>query len=202
MTTIFKSSEYWIKNNFIFISKCMDYCYSNNPYTNGLFSKLYLHNVLYNTPLLLMLSYYIKSISHKYLKIIFSNKETYYLYLIYNQLYPTQNTDLLFTSQKMYLNPTHKFNQYVNSITPNKTLVIDLFPSNLIPQKYFKNQFPNLDVDFLSLNKICNIDHITQFANLVRYGKVNTFKDTPIFDDLKYPVYIVYPIEKNIQNMS
>jgi hypothetical protein len=198
---VLKCIQYWDKNDFTFISNCIKYCYENCPYIDGFFYKLYMYNILYNIPLLIMSARYIKSISHKYSKVVFSSREASYLYIIYKKLYPGEYIDLFLTSRKIYLNPPSEYDKYVENIIPKNTLVITLNGTEKSCTKYFNNHLNRSDVDILFLSKLLSID-ITEFSNYVRYGSLFTFNnENHVFETLEYPVYIAYVNEAIILNV-
>lgn len=201
MSTL-KCEQYWEQKGFTFISNCMKYCKDKCPYTTGFFHTLYMYNIIYNIPLLIMFARYIKSISHKYSKVVFSARDSSYLYIIYGKLYPTDNIELFLTSRKSYTNPTPDFDRYVEKIIPKNTLVIDLNGTGKSFNQYFTSHLHRSDVNILFLSRLSSCTDMLEFVNYVRYGSLITFNNgNPVFEKLEYPSYIPYTYEKNIMNV-
>ena len=203
-TNNFLENESWWYKDFSFLSEIMKYSRENCPYDNGMFKILYTYNISINTPCLIIMSYYIHSISHLYSKIVFSVRDTCYLYLIYKKLFPKDNSGLLFSNRNMYFNPTKEFDNYIKKTIPTETLVIDMHGTGKSFNHYFNKHINRNDVTILFISKLLNFDDILEFINYVRFGTLLSIDQTnlmPYFDELDYPKYLAYPIEHNIKNV-
>ena len=199
----FSTNERWLYSYFPSLSTMMQDIRNTCPYDNGMFKILYQYNNVINTPCLILMSHYIHSIALSYSKILFTVRDTCYLYLIYKKLFPDDNIDLLFTNRHMYLNPTTEFDSYINKIIDQKTLVIDMNGSGKSFDYYFKTHLNNHNVTILFFAKLLECSDILEFINYVRFGTVCSIDliGKPSFCELEYPTYLVYPIEKNINNI-
>jgi hypothetical protein len=196
-----KNERFWYDANFISIANCMRFSRLLCPYKDGLFKDIYMVNNEYNTPSLIMYCFYIKKMSKKYNKVVFSARDMCYCYFIYKKLFPKSNATMYLSNRQNYTEPTEDFNEYTAREIPENTLVTDLHGTGNSFRKYFIDTLKRKDVDILFLSSLLNVEHHFEYMNYVRFGSLNFMdKYNPVFKQLEYPIYIVYPIEQNILN--
>jgi hypothetical protein len=193
----------WAGNNFKLIADCIRFCRLQCPYDDGFFRTWYEIVACYNIPCLLMYSSYIHSISKKYSKIIFSTRDSCYLYYIYKKLYPTDNSSMFGTSRTCYNKSSKYYNSYIEKEVPLNSLIIDMNGTGNSFNKYFSS-LKRTDVNILFLNNLMSTREDTiEILNYVRFGSIIDVDadDKFIFTSLEYPKYMAYPIETNTSNM-
>ena len=175
---------FWKNKKMEFLSNYMKESRTLCPYDDGIFKMLYMYNVNINTPLLILLSYYINSVSQKYDNIVFISRYTCYLQLIYQKLFPSSTSEII-------------YDQLTN--IQSNSLVINIKENLNIDCMKLKN------VKCLYISKLLDIKNVKavdviEFLNSVRFGELNT-KNKPSFLKVEYPKYVAYPIEHNIKNI-
>jgi hypothetical protein len=137
-----------------------------NPYDNESTEWLiYQLQTTINIPILLLTCRYLHDLDKK---IMFHLRDSYYIKILYDILYPDNNSELFFTSRYIYYHANEEYIQYYNSLVDENTILFDLHGSGTSYTHFTKNpvNFPDTKLYFLfnfisgdvwKNNKFCSI---------------------------------------------
>ena len=184
------------------------------PEHSSFVQNIYQEQIYVNIPFLIYFSHLIHSFTmqHNIETILFSMRDTFFLYHIYKTLYPHQMCHLLLCSRQVYNNPSQHYCNYFASLHHNKTLVIDIHGTGASLHRFLSTNFPSSDIQGLyffqssntRLPRISAIQYNTsnevyEIMNYIDCGSLHDYDESgPCFHDLEYPNYIPNIIQKPI----
>lgn len=184
------------------------------PEQSPFFQRIYHEQIYVNIPFLLFFSQSIHdyATTHHIDTILFSMRDTFYLYHIFQHMYPQYQCHLLLCSRRVYTNPSPAYCDYFRSMVQSPSLIIDIHGTGRSLTDFLSRHFPDAPVSifyfFQSSPTVYPNLHAVQhhasndtfeILNYIACGTLRGFDTSPIFDDLEYPPYLAKTIERPLQ---
>lgn len=139
-----KTEEYLINNNNRDIACICRYVRLLNPYNinkDPIFFMLYHLQPTINIPILLLTCSFLHNLKKH---ILFNLRDGYYIKILYDVLYPNDETDYMFSSRHVFYHANQEYINYFNKICKQNSIIFDLQGSGKSYTTFLNNHNDNL----------------------------------------------------------